>query len=351
MQDHVDLAVELKFNTLCSSVFMRRVVEESRHAFVAAIDWATDESALLNRLQEVPGLESVVVKVEDDAEASVFYLGGALVYAEMWRGQVNLRVAGSHDEVVRVKEQLQKLMPEAPRIRRVELSFWYWASARGFAARLKRLLKVPSWDDIARNYPRETRSSLDRLITDGIEPSAGQLVLWFGEPGCGKTYALRALMRQWQTRFSLHYISDSDRFFENGEYMLSVMLNEDEDQWKLFILEDAGEFLLPDARQQMGQGLSRLLNASDGLIGQGLKSMFLITTNEPVSKLHPAISRPGRCAAQIEFGSFDRAEAEEWMRASGGSGVDLPPQLHLADLYALRRGEGVRAPAVSVGFR
>lgn len=350
MQDEVDLGFELKFETLCAGLFMRRVVEETRHDWVGMKEWATDESSFLDRLDRLSDTELVVQKKDLDAETCVFYLQGVLVYLQIWRGQAVLRVAGAREQAIAIEERVKELVPEAALNSRVQVSFWYWASRRGFARSLKRLLSVPRWDDIVGNYPSETRGPLDRLIRDGLQPSAGQLVIWFGEPGCGKTYALRALLREWRERFSLHYISDTESFFANGEYMLSVLLNEDVDTWKLFILEDAGEFLLPDARQQMGQGLSRLLNASDGLIGQGLKSMFLITTNEPTSRLHPAISRPGRCAVQIEFGCFDRMEAAEWLSSAGCGSRELRGDLRLADLYALDRGDLREESRVKVGF-
>jgi hypothetical protein len=52
-----------------------------------------------------------------------------------------------------------------------------------------------------------------------------------------------------------------------------------------------------DAKEQAGQGLSRFLNVVDSIIGQGLRVLILVTTNEPLRRLHPAVSRPGRCAA------------------------------------------------------
>ena len=116
------------------------------------------------------------------------------------------------------------------------------------------------------------------------------------------------------------------------------------------ILEDAGEVLLPEARRQMGQGFSRLLNASNGLIGQGLESNFLITTNEHVGRLHPAVSRPGRCAAQIEFEAFTRREAAAWLKKKNHVVDDLVNEPTLADLYALVRGERSKTSAVKVGF-
>ena len=69
-----------------------------------------------------------------------------------------------------------------------------------------------------------------------------------------------------------------------------------------------------------GQRLSRLLNVVDGLIGQGLRVLVLVTTNEPLRSLHPAVSRPGRCAAQVEFTAFPPQEADAWLERHGKVG-------------------------------
>ena len=42
--------------------------------------------------------------------------------------------------------------------------------------------------------------------------------------------------------------------------------------WKLLVLEDAGELLAADAHVRTGQALSRLLNVTDGLVGQAMTS-------------------------------------------------------------------------------
>jgi hypothetical protein len=47
-------------------------------------------------------------------------------------------------------------------------------------------------------------------------------------------------------------------------------------KWSLIILKDAGEFIAMDSRHQYGQALAKLLNLSDGLLGQGQKLLFLI---------------------------------------------------------------------------
>jgi hypothetical protein len=75
------------------------------------------------------------------------------------------------------------------------------------------------------------------------------------------------------------------------------------------VLEDAGEYLAPDAKQTRGQELSRLLNVCDGVLGRAMNALILVTTNEPLRSFHPALSRPGRCIAQVGFERFDRTSS------------------------------------------
>ena len=111
------------------------------------------------------------------------------------------------------------------------------------------------------------------------------------------------------------------------------------------ILEDAGEFIAADSRHQYGQALAKLLNLSDGLLGQGQKLLFLITTNEEVRNLHPAIVRHGRCLTNLEFPEFSELEAREWFVSRGNPPAPLPSKLTLSDLYA---ATGSQASIVNV---
>lgn len=86
------------------------------------------------------------------------------------------------------------------------------------------------------------------------------------------------------------------------------------------------------ARRAAGQALSRLLNLTDGLLGQGRRVLAAITTNENIGALHPAAVRPGRCLAQIEVGPLPGPEAARWLGEADGT---VGP-MTLADLYAHR---------------
>lgn len=105
-------------------------------------------------------------------------------------------------------------------------------------------------------------------------------------------------------------------------------------RWRLLVVEDCDELLRGDARSVSGQALSRLLNLTDGLVGQGREVLVALTTNEPLARLHPAIVRPGRCLAQVEVGALPRDEAVAWL----GSGTGVASSMTLAELFALRDG-------------
>jgi hypothetical protein len=95
----------------------------------------------------------------------------------------------------------------------------------------------------------------------------------------------------------------------------------------MLVLEDCDELIRAESKERAGQALSRLLNLTDGMLGQGLDVMVCLTTNEDLARLHPAVVRPGRCLAEIEVGALDPDEASAWL----GEPVGEPTPL--AELY------------------
>lgn len=219
-----------------------------------------------------------------------------------------------------------------------------WRHTDGGVKRWSRTLTVPAWADICRNYAARTGTELRRLMgLSGLDRNGG-LIIFTGPPGTGKTSAIRALLRSWRGWSRAHLVPDPERFFGDSSYLIDVIAAGDADpemvtladgtktpRWKLVVCEDADDFISRDNRRVAGSGVGRLLNLADGLLGQGLRTAVLLTSNTTVAELDPALTRPGRCLAQIEFDKFDQSQARAWL---GDVGVHVPRDgVTLAELF------------------
>lgn len=291
-------------------------------------------------------------------------------------GAINVSVATAEPASARsLAESIAADMRVEPKPRdpRVPVAFWSGAGD-GFLGEARprwRRLALPSFGEIADNYSAPVRARLAALFTHSSgERLPGRLALWHGSPGTGKTWALRALGREWSEWCDLHYVTDPERMLGGDtSYMLSVLAGASDpepldeelgepsrrgergERWRLIVLEDAGELLGIAAPSEVGRGFARLLNITDGLLGQGSRALVLVTTNEPLGRLHPAALRPGRAMATVEFTPLTAVEAGDWLAARGCDAARDSPAT-IAELHAELAGRAGGSPAApaQVGF-
>lgn len=255
----------------------------------------------------------------------------------------------------------------------VRVNFWS-VGDRGSES-ITRQIEAAHWTEVEGNYARLARTGIESLMTMQPPFEGGRIILWHGPPGTGKSHAIRALVKEWEPWCDANYIVDPEVVFARAATLMDLLLGhhgygrvkagtwpddtfvlQGKDRWRLFIMEDTDEFLQADAKERRGQAMSRLLNTADGFIGQGLKVLFLITTNEPMHKLHAAVSRPGRCIANTEVGIFSEEESRRWLSGHGLNPLDVPgihTGLSLADCYdAVRQNKQIKradVPAQQIG--
>jgi len=303
-------------------------------------------TALVKAKGDVPGLDDltpegfgVQASHWEEDELTVWLTQGDAVSAvlQISEGLLEVNVLGvDHDYVRKLSEEIAgKVTPPETAEDIVPYQIWNYAPTRGPVSTYKKISCDP-WGDIRQNYVPEVASRLDEMMKVNA-PRGGKLILWNGPVGTGKTSAIRSMSREWSQWCKPHYITDPERLFAEPSYLLHLAAQDDRPQyldlddevrprkakWRLLIAEDSDEFLRADAREQSGAALGRLLNFADGILGQGSNTLILLTTNEELGSLHPAVARPGRCLAQLEFQRFTAGQASEWLGAKASGAMTL----------------------------
>ena len=227
------------------------------------------------------------------------------------------------------------------------------ASKHGFCTEPVALARplAMSQDDLALHYGPDTVQFEQKMI-QAFDQRKGGATIFRGEPGVGKTNFIRHLMAKLSKSHMFYYLPVAACDFLTSPNLVEFWLGETRqspDLKKVVVLEDA-EDLLKQRNGGNREKVASLLNVADGLLGDFLQMHLICTVNCEISKLDPAITRPGRLLAYREFKRLSREQA---MQIATAKGIRLPEQkdYSLAEIYTQTIGSTARGESSSqTGF-
>ena len=167
-------------------------------------------SAYINKKNISP--ENICIAGHD---ACIYYPGG----------QSPMCLYISFNSLESIKEIFNKLRPffyeETEDENKINLSLSYYVSGSPFSH--ETIIDVPKWENIKDNYHPSTAKHFEKLLHTNANIGSGKLIIIHGEPGTGKTYAIRSLLREWKKVIKCYYIMDVENFFNIPSYLLSLI--------------------------------------------------------------------------------------------------------------------------------
>jgi len=144
-------------------------------------------------------------------------------------------------------------------------------------------------------------------IVDKLTNDKKGLFLLHGEPGTGKTFYIRCLLSilASSNKFVLYIPPGMIGYITSPELMthISDMVSEKrlDDKQCIILLEDADPLLVSRNGLDRTEGITNLLNMTDGLLNDMLDIQVIATFNTNLTSLDSALLRPERLAARKEF--------------------------------------------------
>lgn len=198
--------------------------------------------------------------------------------------------------------------------------------------------------DLDVNYGQGFAEFHDELMKRFHSETTG-LVLFHGRPGTGKTFYIRHLLRKMTSanRKVVIYMPPNMVDHLTDPAFMTFLTDEVKHYSRdgffcVLLIEDAEPLL---ARRQEGvriQGVTNLLNMSDGLLNDMLKLQIICTFNVDLKKLDSALLRPGRLLARKEFKPLSVLDANLLAQRLGIKHHFKKPAT-LAEVYSMRQNK------------
>ena len=183
------------------------------------------------------------------------------------------------------------------------------------------------------NYGSSFMPVHDKILKTLNKNKANGLVLLHGEPGTGKTHYLKYLaskIKDKKVMFVPPYLVD---FITSPEMTPFLIENSD----SILFIEDA-ERVITDRDTNGANGVSNILNLTDGILGDILNIQIVATFNMDRKKIDTALLRKGRLIAEHKFDKLNVDDANKLIKHLGMDHI-TKDDMTLTEIYNLQEVE------------
>lgn len=187
--------------------------------------------------------------------------------------------------------------------------------------------------DIELGYGKGFKPIHEKIINTLNQKNGKGLVLLHGTPGTGKTHYLKYIaskIKDKRVLFIPPYLAD---FITSPEMTPFLIQNSN----SILFIEDA-ERVITDRNNGGANGVSNILNITDGILSDILKIQIVATFNMDKAKIDSALLRKGRLIAEHKFDALPIDDANNLLKHLGKDYVATKP-MTLTEIYNIGEEE------------
>ena len=181
-------------------------------------------------------------------------------------------------------------------------------------------------------------------LMDRFTSESKGLVLFHGLPGTGKTYYIRHLLKEMAEAHKVVIYMPPNMVDHLVEPSFMTFLSQTVAEYSedglfcVLLIEDAEPLLASRSSDTRIQGVTNLLNMTDGLLNDMLKLQIICTFNVELAQIDAALLRPGRLIARKEFKALPELDAN-LLAQSLGIKHNFTSPATLSEIYALLKNK------------
>lgn len=184
-------------------------------------------------------------------------------------------------------------------------------------------------DDLSINYGKKFIEINNTILNFINNSEKCGMILLHGSPGTGKTSYIKYLLGKIKSKKIIYFPPYLSDIMTSPEFLPFIVENKN----SVLVIEDAEKVIMSREDAVQSEGISNLLNISDGILGECVKCKVICTFNTDVQKIDNALLRKGRLVAKHKFESLSTDESKILVKHLNLDESIVKGPMTLAEIY------------------